>query len=114
MAELRSAYLITGTDRPKLTRALRRLRDRVGHEATEHLSANEASGEDAAAACNALGLFTVERRLVVVEDVESWKTADVKAVDEYLKGPAPTTVLALVGPGVKRDSALAKAVAKAG
>jgi DNA polymerase III subunit delta len=114
VAELRSAYLITGTDRPKVTRALRRLRDRVGQEATEHLSANEASGEDAAAACNALGLFTVERRLVVVEDVESWKTADVKAVDEYLKGPAPTTVLALVGPGVKRDSALAKAVAKAG
>src|SRR6185312_11191488 len=70
VAELRSAYLITGTDRPKLTRALRRLRDRVGQEATEHLNANEASGEDAAAACNALGLFTVERRLVVVEDVE--------------------------------------------
>lgn len=114
MADLRSAYLITGTDRPKVTRALRRLRDRVGQEATEHLSAGEASGEDVAAACNALGLFTVERRLVVVEDVESWKAADVKAVEAYLKQPAPTTVLALVGPGVKRDSTLAKAVAKAG
>ena len=60
-------YLITGTDRPKVTRALRRLRDRVGEDATEHLSAHESSGEDVAAACNALGLFTVERRLVVVE-----------------------------------------------
>ena len=67
MAELLSAYLITGTDRPKVTRALRRLRDRVGEDATEQLSAHEASGEDVAAACNALGLFTVERRLVVVE-----------------------------------------------
>lgn len=114
MAELLSAYLITGTDRPKVTRAVRRLRDRVGNDATEQLSATEAGGEDVAAACNALGLFTVERRLVIVDDVERWKAADVKAVEGYLKGPAPTSVLALVGAEVKRDSALAKAVAKAG
>ena len=114
MAELLSAYLIIGTDRPKVTRALRRLRDRVGEAATEHLSAHDASGDDVAAACNALGLFTVERRLVIVDSVERWKAPDVKAVEEYLKRPAPTTVLALVGDEVKRDSALAKAVAKAG
>jgi DNA polymerase-3 subunit delta len=114
VAELAATYLITGTDRPKVTRALRRLRDRVGEAATEIFSAHEASGEDVAAACNALGLFTVERRLVVVENVERWKAADLKALDLYLKGPAPTTVLALVGEEVKRDSALAKAVAKAG
>ena len=114
MAELLSAYLITGTDRPKVRRAVRRLRDRVGAEATEQLTAHEASGDDVAAACNALGLFTIERRLVVVEDVERWKAADLKAVQEYLRRPAPTTVLALVGDEVKRDSPLAKAVAKAG
>ena len=114
MADLLSAYLITGTDRPKVTRALRRLRDRVGEDATETLDAAEASGEDTAAACNAMGLFAVERRLVVVEQVERWKAPDVKAVQEYLRKPAPTSVLALVGEGVKRDSALAKAVAKAG
>jgi len=114
VAELAAAYLITGTDRPKVTRALRRLRDRVGEAATEILSAQDASGEDVAAACNAMGLFTVERRLVVVEDVERWKAVDLKALSAYLKGPAPTTVLALVGDDVKRDSALAKAVAKAG
>ena len=82
MADLLAAYLIRGTDKPKVTRALRRLRDRVGEEATEHLSAHESSGEDVAAACNALGLFTVERRLVVVEDVERWKAPDLKAVQE--------------------------------
>jgi len=114
VADLLSAYLIIGTDRPKVTRALRRLRDRVGEDATEHMSAQEASGEDVAAACNALGLFTVESRLVVVEQVERWKAADVKAVVEYLKRPAPTTVLALLGHEVKRDSPLAKAVVKAG
>jgi len=114
VAELLSAYLITGTDRPKVTRALRRLRDRVGEDATETLNASESSGEDAAASCNALGLFAVERRLVVVEQVERWKAADVKAVQEYLRKPAPTSVLALLGEEVKRDSALAKAVVKAG
>ena len=114
VAELAAAYLMTGTDRPKVTRALRRLRERVGEAATEILSAQDATGEDVAAACNAMGLFTVERRLVVVEDVERWKAADLKALSAYLKGPAPTTVLALVGDDVKRDSALAKAVAKAG
>ena len=114
MAELQPAYLIIGTDRPKVTRALRRLRDRVGEAATEHLSAHDARGDDVAAACNALGLFTVERRLVVVDSVERWKADDVKAVAEYLARPAPTTVLTLVGDEVKKDSALAKAVAKAG
>jgi DNA polymerase III subunit delta len=114
VAELLSAYLLVGTDRPKVTRALRRLRDRVGEDATEHLSAHEASGDDVAAACNAMGLFTVERRLVVVDSVERWKAADLKAVEEYLKRPSPTTVLVLLGEEVKRDSALAKAVAKAG
>ena len=74
----------------------------------------EASGEDAVAACNALGLFGGEERLVVVDGVETWKAADVKEVESYLAAPAPTTVLALVGDGLKRDSALAKAVARAG
>jgi DNA polymerase-3 subunit delta len=114
VAELAAVYLITGTDRPKVTRALRRLRERVGEAATEMLSAQEASADDVAAACNALGLFTVERRLVVVEQVERWKAADLKVLEAYLKGPAPTTVLVLVGDEVKRDSALAKAVAKSG
>ena len=114
MAELASVYLITGTDRPKVSRALRRLRDRVGEDATETLSAHEVHGDDVAAACNALGLFAVERRLVVVEHVQSWKAADLKAVEEYLQRPAPTTVLALTGDEVKRDSSLAKAVAKSG
>jgi DNA polymerase-3 subunit delta len=61
-----------------------------------------------------MGLFGGEARLVVVDGVEAWKAADVKEVESYLAAPAPTTVLALVGDGVKKDSPLAKAVAKAG
>ncbi len=94
--------------------ALQRLRARIGEDATEQLHAGEASGADAVAACNSLGLFGGEARLVVVDAVEAWMSADVQEVAEYLAAPAPATVLALVGDGVKKDSALAKAVAKAG
>jgi DNA polymerase III delta subunit len=112
--ELKPVYLITGSDRPKVTRAVRRLRDRIGVDAVELISAAESPGEAAVAACNALGLFTDEARLVVVEDVERWRAPDAKAVAAYLESPAPATVLALVAEGLKADSALAKACAKAG
>jgi DNA polymerase-3 subunit delta len=112
--ELKPVYLLTGTDRPKIAVALQRLRGRVGEDAIEQLHAAEAAGEDAVAACNALGLFGGEARLVVVDGVEAWKAADVKELEAYLAAPAPTTVVALLGDGIKRDSALAKAVAKAG
>src|SRR6266540_6042801 len=94
--ELKPVYLITGGDRPKIQRALRRLRDRIGEDATELLSAHEASGDDAVAACNSLGLLGGGGRLVIVEDVDRWKAADTKAVAAYLASPAPDTVLALV------------------
>jgi DNA polymerase III subunit delta len=110
---LRPVYLLTGTDRPKISRALERLRGRFPEGAVEHLSADGASGEDAVAACNALGLFE-GGRLVIVEGVERWKAADTKQVAAYLGDPAPGTVLALLGGEVKAGSALAKACAKAG
>jgi DNA polymerase-3 subunit delta len=113
-SDLEPVYLITGADRPKIQRALRRLRDRVGEDAVEQLSATDASGDDAVAACNALGLFSEGHRLVILMDVDGWKAADAKAVAAYLAAPAPGTVLALVGEDVKKDSALGKACAKAG
>jgi DNA polymerase-3 subunit delta len=113
--ELKPVYLLTGSDRPKIARALHRLRERVGADATEHLNAHEATGEDAVAACNAMGLFVADDgRLVIVEGVERWKAADVKEITAYLAAPAPATVLALVAEEVKADSALGKAVKKAG
>ena len=111
--DLKAAYLLTGSDRPKIERALHRLRERFGEDSVERLSAREVSGEDAVAACNALGLFAAGR-LVLVDEVERWKAADAKAIAEYLAAPAPETVLALVGVEIKKDSPLAKACAKAG
>jgi DNA polymerase-3 subunit delta len=112
-AELGPAYLIVGGDRPKIARALHRLRARIGEESVELLTARETSGEEAVAACNALGLFGGGGRLVIVEEVERWKAPDVAAVTAYLSAPAPDTVLALTGT-VKADSPLGKAVGKRG
>jgi len=113
-SELKPVYLLHGSDRPKITRAVRRLRERLGEDATEHLSAREISGADAVASCNSLGLFVGEGRLVIVDEAERWKAADVKDIAAYLAAPAPATVLALVAAEIKSDAALVKAVAKAG
>jgi DNA polymerase-3 subunit delta len=111
---LKPAYLLAGGDRPKIDRALARLRARFGEDAVEVHGAHETTGEDAVAACNTLGLFGGGGRLVIVEGVELWKAPDAKAVAAYLKEPAPDTVLALVAAELKKDAPLAKAVAGAG
>ena len=112
--ELKPVYLLTGSDRPKVARALQRLRTRVGEDAVEHLDVPPATGDDAVAACNSLGFFAAEARLVITGPVDKWKAADVKAVAAYLESPAPATVLALVAAELKADSPLGKAVAKTG
>src|SRR5262245_3962292 len=103
-----------GSDRPKIERALRRLRDRFGEDSVERFSAQEVSGEDAVAACNAMGLFASDGKLVLVDGIERWRAPDAKAIAEYLALPAPGTVLALVGDEIRKDSPLVKACAKAG
>ena len=112
--ELKPVYLLTGSDRPKVARALQRLRTRVGEDAVEHLDVPPATGDDAVAACNSLGFFAAEARLVITGPVDKWKAADVKAVAAYLESPAPATVLALVAAELKADSPLGKTVAKTG
>ena len=123
-SELKPVYLLTGSDRPKIETALRRLRRHFDQEAVELVSALETGGADAVALCNAGSLFG-DARLVVVLDVDGrrsgdgklaggWKAADNAAVVEYLASPAEGTVLALVASAAKKDSALAKACAKNG
>jgi DNA polymerase III subunit delta len=113
-AALKPVYLLSGSDRPKVERAVERLRARFAAEAVERLWATDATGDEAVAACNALGLFGGGLRLVLVEGVDRWKAADAKAIGDYLRSPTPETVLALIGSEVKKESALAKACAKAG
>lgn len=113
--ELLPVYLLTGTDRPKHRRALSRLRERFGAESVELLSADSTGGEDAVAACNALGLFAGDGgRLVVVQGVERWRKADAEAIAAYLKQPAPGAVLALVAEEAVKNPALVTACEKHG
>jgi DNA polymerase-3 subunit delta len=109
--ELKPAYLIAGSDRPKVDRALARLRARYEADAVELHAADETAGDDAVAACNAMGLFGSGSRLIVVDGVEVWKAPDAKAIGDYLKSPMPGTTLALVGNELKKDAPIAKAVA---
>ncbi|MEI8105743.1 MAG: DNA polymerase III subunit delta [Actinomycetes bacterium] len=112
--ELKPVYLLAGTDRPKIDRAIDRLRNRFAFDAVESHAAADLSGEDVVAACNALGLFATDGRLIVIDGVERWKADDAKAIAVYLKAPAPATTLALVGDEMKKDAPLAKAVAGKG
>jgi DNA polymerase-3 subunit delta len=112
--DLKPVYLFSGGNRPRIDEALSRLRDRFGAGAVERLTAAEAGGAEVAAVCNTSGLFTGAGRAVIVEGVERWKAADVKAVVSYLDSPAPGTVLVLVAGQLKRDAPLAKAVASRG
>jgi DNA polymerase-3 subunit delta len=112
---LHPVYLLTGSDRPKRSMALKRLRDRFGRDSVEHLSAHTSSGADAVASANALGLFGDSGgRAVVVESVENWRKADVDAMQAYLDDPTPETVLVLVGDDLKKDSPLEKLAAAKG
>lgn len=127
--ELKPVYLLTGTDRPKVDLAVKRLRARFNSDAVEHLSVLDSRdslpGADIVAACNSMGLFGDGDRLVLVTEVDGrpnsegrygggLKVADVELIAAYLTSPAPGAVLALVAAELKADSPLAKAVKKKG
>jgi DNA polymerase III delta subunit len=69
-AEMKPAYLIAGSDWPKVDAATTRLRARFSPESVEQLSPGGDEPIDVAAACNALGLFP-GRRLVLVRNAEA-------------------------------------------
>jgi DNA polymerase III delta subunit len=123
--ELKPVYLLTGGDRPKIQRAVERLRGRFDADGIEHFSAEETGADEVVASCNALGLLASAGRLVLVTEVDGhrnkddrmvggWRAADLEAVVAYLTSPAPDTVLALVAEEVRKDAPLMKACAKAG
>jgi DNA polymerase-3 subunit delta len=98
------AYLVHGSDRPKVDQALRRLRDRIDAAggSIERMQAGE-GGDGVTAApgevvleCNALGLLGGPR-LVLVAGIEAWKAEQSLApLIAYLASPAPDATLALV------------------
>ena len=98
-APLAPVYLLSGTDRGKIRRAVDRLRDRFAADAVDMLSALDAEPDAVAGSCRQQGLF-VEQRLVVVENIDAWvkprRAGRLDPLLAYLADPSPSTVLALV------------------
>lgn len=117
-------YLIGGSDRPKVDRAIDRLRRHFDPSSIDRFDAAADDAATVVAACNAGTLFG-DLRLVLVDQVDgrpgddgrlraTWKAADVEEIVAYVRAPAPGTVLALVSNEVKKDAPLVKAAGKGG
>jgi DNA polymerase-3 subunit delta len=115
---LKLAYLICGSDRPRVRRTVARLRQRVTEESGSDLNVAvfDARETEAAAviATAETPSFVLGRRLILVTDAQAWKSPQRKLLAAYLDDPMPETILALEATKYSKDDALAKAVARVG
>lgn len=112
MAELAPVYLICGNDRPKVRRAVARLRSRIEDAGgvVESFDAVEATAAEVEQSCLAMGLFG-GRRLVLAHGVEAWTAGTLGPIEAIIGDPTPETTLALVaGPSLRADAKLRKLV----
>lgn len=116
---LRPVYLIAGSDRPKVRRAVERLRRRVTAESGSDLDtlvfdAEAVTPEAVVRAANTPGL-TLGTRLIIVTSGQAWKAKQRQVILAYLKDPMPDTCLAIEADSAGAASdALRKAVHKGG
>jgi DNA polymerase-3 subunit delta len=117
-APLLPAFLILGTDRPKVRRAVARLRKRVIDEAGSDLNVVILDAEhdkvdeflDAAASPG----LTFGTRLLLVLNGHKWNAKARQQVAAYLQDPMPDTCVALEAETIPKSDALYKAVQKLG
>jgi DNA polymerase III subunit delta len=119
-AEIKPAYLISGSDEAKIARTRARLRARAegegGAGALELFEPGEGRrAPDAEALLASLAAISLiaTRRYMLVDGVEAWGKKDTERVAEALKTLPPETTVALVARG-KPPAPLAKAVKAAG
>jgi len=117
---LKPAYLITGTDEAKISRARARLRERAEREggpgALELFEAGEGRrSPDVEALVGSLAAISLiaSRRYLLVDGVEGWGKADAKRATEALAQIPDETTVALIAHG-KAPAGLDKAVKSAG
>lgn len=111
-------YLVAGEDELKRQTVIQRLHSRLEKMGdlsfnSETFSGATCTGEEIVTAANTLP-FASPIRLVEVYEVEKLKKADSEMVIEYLSRPCGTTVLALIGEKVAKNTRLYKAVASFG
>ena len=120
VAEIKSAYLIAGTDEAKIARTRQRLRARAeaegGPGALELFEPGEgrrAPDAEALVAALAAISLTASRRYLLADGVDAWGKADTERIVEVLGAIPPETTIVLVAHG-KAPPAFAKAVKAAG
>ncbi|MGI9019381.1 MAG: DNA polymerase III subunit delta [Solirubrobacterales bacterium] len=119
--QLKSAYLVAGTDTGKIDEVVARLRSRAGAEGgLETFEAQSTGGPDAAALLAALPAMTLiaGRRFLLADGVERWTAKQATPVAEALTALPPDVTVVLVAreepPKVRAPKALAAGVEKAG
>ena len=115
-APLKPAYLIVGNDRPKVRRAVARLKRRVADDTGGDLNINVFdadvhSPEVVLEAASTPG-FTLGTRLLLVLNAHRWKAKPRQLLAAYLSDPMPDTCLAVEGESFTEADALRKAVVK--
>lgn len=116
--KLLPAYLVVGEDALKRRTVLDRLRKRIASMGDLEFNHDEFDGETAdgsqiAIACNTLP-FASDVRLVEVSHIEKLSKADSEVLVAYLAAPNESTVLALSGEKLAKNTRLYKAVAAVG
>jgi len=115
---LKPAYLIVGTDRPKVRRAVGRLRARVIAEAGSDLNTTVFDAEmhpaDAVVEAASTPGLTLGTRLLLVLNADKWKAKDRKVLAAYLDDPMPDTCLAVEGQKLAADDVLRKSIHRHG
>jgi DNA polymerase-3 subunit delta len=117
-SDLAPAYLIFGTDSPKVRLAVSRFKRRVVQQSGSDLSltvvdARTVSGAQVVELLQT-GSFVLGRRAVVVEAADAWKVGDRNLIAAYLADPYPETTVVLTGESISRKEALGKVVTKLG
>jgi DNA polymerase-3 subunit delta len=116
--KLKPAYLITGSDDTKVEAAARRLRQRVVEDSGTDLNVDifdaASDGADTVAGAAMTLPFGEGVRLVMVMNAGQWRKAEKDIIVSLLGEPQQHYCLALVGPGIRKNEALYKAVAAAG
>jgi DNA polymerase-3 subunit delta len=118
LADLKSVYLIYGTEDLRLAQAMDRLRKRVGEAAdldfnSDTFEGESANADDIVGACNTLP-FLSERRLVIVKNVDKMAKSGQDTIAAYAADPAPSTVLVLSATKIAKNTKLYRAVDKLG
>ena len=114
LSDLKSVYLIYGTEEYLLDKAVDRLTARLAEVADLDynltvLGGERSSGDEVVVSANQLP-FMSDRRLVIVEDVDKMSADQIELIVQYAADPNPMTTLVLVAQKVAKNTRLYKAV----